>query len=207
MNKIFISIIAIMFVLTLAMPLYAQTDTTGTTPTDQTVTAPTTTATPPPPPPKAIKDRWQAAQEKAKNIRGEAKDKIKDLRQEQKTQVKQENQQMIITLAFCVGAAVDNRETALMTALVAYTAAVKTALQTRKDALKAAWTLTDAKAIKAAVKAAWTKFKQDHKIALEAKRKAVKLAWTTFEAERKVCGGIGKVTPVEEGGQGADAQL
>ena len=102
----------------------------------------------------------------------------------------------------CVAPAVDMRETALLAALDTYSATVKAALTARKDALKAAWSLTDPKALKAGVEAAWKTYREAHKTAMKIKKDAVKSAWKTYEEARKAC----KAPGVRED-KGADAQL
>ena len=87
-----------------------------------------------------------------------------------------------------MGAAVDKREAAVLTALDTNYTMVKTALTTRRAALAAAWAMTDKTARREALKAAWAAFRGTWKNGnhqLNADRKA---AWKQFKLERKTCG-------------------
>jgi hypothetical protein len=89
----------------------------------------------------------------------------------------------------CMATAIDARDTAIVTALGAYTTALTTDFQTRSTALKAAWTLTDAKARNAALKAAWKAFNTSSKADRKTYNTARKAAWTSFSAGAKTCKG------------------
>lgn len=89
----------------------------------------------------------------------------------------------------CMSSAVDKRDTAIVTAFDAFAASTKTALTTRKDALKAAWALTDTAQRQTALKAAWKTFTTSHKSAREAFRTAKKAAHQQFRTDAKTCKG------------------
>jgi hypothetical protein len=103
----------------------------------------------------------------------------------------------------CVSAAVDKRDTALISALGTFHTSVSAALTVRKDALKAAWVLTDVSAREAAVKAAWKAFGTSAREAKHAFRTAKKTAWKTFKTEARACGAAG----ADSSGESADNQI
>ncbi len=80
----------------------------------------------------------------------------------------------------CVSTAIDTRDSAIMAALSTYYTSVNASLQTRKDALKAAWLLTDTTARKAALKAAWATFKGTWKTSAKALNASRKKAWADY---------------------------
>ena len=103
----------------------------------------------------------------------------------------------------CMQNAVEKRDTAIMAGVDAYSAAVKTALMTRKDALKAAWALTDKTQRNAALKTAWTAFEGTWKKASAAMKTARNGAWTAFKTDSKAC----KQTGAEATGEMTDMKL
>lgn len=105
--------------------------------------------------------------------------------------------------ATCMQTAVEKRDTALMAGVDTYTASVKSALQVRKDAIKAAWALTDKTARNAANKAAWTAFQGTWRKASQAMKATKKTVWQTFRTEAKACGQTG----ADSSGEGIDAGL
>jgi hypothetical protein len=87
----------------------------------------------------------------------------------------------------CVKAAVEKRETAIITTVDTYTAAIKKSFKTRKAALLAAWTIIEQNERNIAIKVAFAQ----HRIA---KRSALKLyktqrssAWNQFIKTRIAC--------------------
>ncbi len=104
----------------------------------------------------------------------------------------------------CVAAAVDKRDMAMIAAWDKYSAAIKTALSARKDALKAAWALTDKKARNEAIRKAWNAYRDSVKAAKKTFRDERTAAWKQFRTDRRACG-------VREGtadeGQGQDSNL
>ena len=100
-------------------------------------------------------------------------------------------------------AAVEKRDTAIIAGVDTYTASVKAALQTRKDAIKAAWALTDKNARNNAIKAAWTAFQGTWKKTSQGMKATKKTAWQTFRADAKACGQTG----ADSSGEGMDAGL
>ncbi len=87
----------------------------------------------------------------------------------------------------CMQGAIEKRDSAIISAVDAYAAAVKAALQTRKDALKAAWAITDNARRNAALKAAWAAFNGTWKNARQALNEQRKAAWSAFKADAKAC--------------------
>lgn len=92
----------------------------------------------------------------------------------------------------CMVSAVDKRDTAIAAAWDTYAAAIKLALQTRKDALKAAWGISDRTQRRAAIKAAWDAYAKSRREARSAFNTARKNAWNQFYKDRKACRGQGE---------------
>ncbi len=90
--------------------------------------------------------------------------------------------------AQCMINAIDKRDNAIIAAVDASSASVKTALTARRDALKAAWALTDKTARRKALSEAWRKYGVDAKAARETLRKGKTDAWNQFYTDRKSCG-------------------
>ncbi len=103
----------------------------------------------------------------------------------------------------CMVSAVDKRDTAIIGAVDAFSTAVKTALETRRDALKAAWAISDKTQRNAALKAAWAGFQGTWKTASQALRTQKKDAWSAFNADAKQC----KQPGAEGGGQKMDVSI
>jgi hypothetical protein len=105
----------------------------------------------------------------------------------------------------CIQAAIEKRDTAIIAGLDTYAPAVKTALQTRKDELKAGWALTEKNARKTALKNAWKKYRESVRTARRTFRDAKRNAWKQFSTDRKAC----NAAPMSEDstGQGVDETL
>lgn len=88
----------------------------------------------------------------------------------------------------CMAAAVDKRETAILSGFDVFAAAVKNALGARKDALKTAWGNTDAKARKDAINKAWKTYGTAASKARKDWKSAVHTAWEQFRKDRNACG-------------------
>lgn len=103
----------------------------------------------------------------------------------------------------CVQTAVDKRETAIMAAFATFTTTVNSALTTRKNALHAAWAMTDSKARREAIKAAWSAFHNTWKGATKKLHSDRKAAWEQFRKDAKAC----RATDTGDSeGQDVDAQ-
>lgn len=100
----------------------------------------------------------------------------------------------------CMQTAVEKRETAIIAALVTYTNAWKTSLETRKTELNAAWGITNNKDRRNAINAAWKKFREARKEQRRAFRDARKSAWKQFKTDAKAC----KVQNLDQQGESAD---
>ncbi len=87
----------------------------------------------------------------------------------------------------CVLAAVGPRETAILASWNTYSAAIKAAYEKRATDLTAAWSITDKKARKTAIKKAWTDFKSSRKMARKTFNNERSNTWKTFEKARKAC--------------------
>ena len=116
----------------------------------------------------------------------ELKSRINDFKTEVKTEARVGKQATATDLA-CMQAAIEKRENALIAAVDANNAAWKASLTTRRDELIAAWKLTDSKARREAVKAAWKKFRDARKTQRETLRTARKNAWEQFKKDAKAC--------------------
>lgn len=87
----------------------------------------------------------------------------------------------------CVKNAIDKRDTAMIAAYDTLWATIKTALQTRRDALKMAWDMTDKSARNKAVADIWKAYNSAIKAARKAFKTARNTAWSQFSADRKAC--------------------
>lgn len=88
----------------------------------------------------------------------------------------------------CIQAAVDKREAAIIAAVDTYHSTVKTALETRRAALKAAWAIADRTQRRAAIKAAWDAFRGTWRTASNALHKTRRDAWKQYRTDRRACG-------------------
>lgn len=108
----------------------------------------------------------------------------------------------------CMQSAVEKRDNAIIAAFDAYSASVKTALTTRRDALKAAWGLTDRIQRRDAINAAWKAHRKARNDAFRTLRDARRAAWKQFRADAKTCKATGTSgTATEFSGEGVDATL
>lgn len=87
----------------------------------------------------------------------------------------------------CMQAAVDKRDSAIIVAWDAYSVSMKTALSTRKDALKAAWAKSAIAERRTALKAAWEAYRKATQTSRNALNKAKREAWNQFSKDRKAC--------------------
>lgn len=91
--------------------------------------------------------------------------------------------------AVCMQTAVVTRDTAVIAAVNAQSASWVNALEVRRDALKAAWAMTDATARKTAVRDAWKNYRNSRKEIREKFRSDRNAAWTQFKTDAKACRG------------------
>ena len=87
----------------------------------------------------------------------------------------------------CMQNAVVKRDNSVITSVGTYSSDVKRLLETRRDALRAAWIITDKKARKEALKTAWRGYDSNYKNTRKAFKKSKDGAWEMFRADRKVC--------------------
>ena len=85
----------------------------------------------------------------------------------------------------CMQTAVAKRDNAVIAALDKYHASWKLALETRRDALVAAWKLTDRTERWKALRKAWSEFYKQRLEARRVFRQERETAWKTFREERK----------------------
>lgn len=105
----------------------------------------------------------------------------------------------------CMSSAVDKRETAVITAFDTFSASMKTALTTRKDALKAGWMQSTTDGRRSALKTAWQAFQQSQNSARGTFRKSKQAAWKQYKVDAKAC----KANTADEGSaaEGSDVSL
>lgn len=89
----------------------------------------------------------------------------------------------------CMQIAVEKRDNAIITAWDKYTASVKSALETRKSALKSAWAITDKVQRVAAIRTAWSNYKSAIKTARKTWATEKRSAWQTWKTDAKTCKG------------------
>ncbi len=100
----------------------------------------------------------------------------------------------------CMQAATEKRDNAIIAAVDTHHAAIRTALETRRNALKNAWAITDKKQRRAALVSAWQVYRKSQREAAQAFRKSRQTVWGQFRKDRKSCG---KGTGVEDHGNEA----
>lgn len=105
----------------------------------------------------------------------------------------------------CMQAAVEKRDNAIIAAFDTFSVTVKSALTTRRDALKAAWGITDRAQRRAALRSAWSAFHVARRTAFRTFRSARHSAWVRFRADARACRG----TPAgeEPASEGSDLAL
>jgi hypothetical protein len=87
----------------------------------------------------------------------------------------------------CMKAAVGKRENSIVAAKAESFTALNATYAARRDALKAAWDKTDAKARRDAINDAWSKYRTSHKEVRAELRKDLGTAWSIFQTDRKAC--------------------
>ncbi len=107
----------------------------------------------------------------------------------------------------CIQSAIETRDTAIIAAFDKFHAAAKSALETRKTALKEAWAKPTWQERKTAVKAAWAAYSKALKEARTTFKQEKKDAWKQFHSNRVNC--KNKEVNKVEGGvkEGADGNL
>jgi hypothetical protein len=83
--------------------------------------------------------------------------------------------------------AVEKRENALLSAYDVLTGKIKTARETRKTDLLAAWSIQDPKERHTAIKTAWEKYRQAVKTATTEWNQSRKTTWIQFAQDAKNC--------------------
>ena len=107
----------------------------------------------------------------------------------------------------CMQAAVDKRDTAIIAAFDKYAASVKSALETRRSALKDAWGKPTPKERRAAIKAAWAAYRKSVRGARQQLNKDKRAVWKQFRLDAKACRPASADLGTESGGEGADQSL
>lgn len=88
----------------------------------------------------------------------------------------------------CVKTAVAKRESAVQTAFSVYSSSINGALSTRASELSAAWDIADIRQRRAAIAAAWAKYRTGRMSANKTLRQARLAVWQQFTVDRKACG-------------------
>lgn len=88
----------------------------------------------------------------------------------------------------CLKTAIDTRENAIISALDAFHVSLNAAHETRREALKSAWDKTEKQERRKALRDARKAFKLSGKSARTTLREARKDAWDQYKADAKVCG-------------------
>ena len=88
----------------------------------------------------------------------------------------------------CMITAVEKRDNAVITAWDTFSTTYKTALETRRDALKTAWADTNRNTRKASIRNAWKAFRNSKKSAWRTRKASIRSAWRQFKSERQTCG-------------------
>lgn len=180
MRKIFNAGIAVLTALSLTLPAFAEemSSSAAASESSSSVSSPAATSS------SAGKKQMQM-EEKMQKF--EEKQMQKEEKKMHKEERKQQNQADRAAAIICIGAAVDVREAAIATAWDTLSASGKTALQTRRDALKAAYAQADPAKVRQAVQAAWQAFALAHKSARIAFKEARMKLWMDFKTARKAC--------------------
>ncbi|MDO8466815.1 MAG: hypothetical protein Q7S83_01605 [bacterium] len=105
----------------------------------------------------------------------------------------------------CMQSAVVKRDDAIIAAAKVHSDSLIKALETRRDALKAAWGVTNPEERQKALKSAWDIFRSSKKRIVESWREVRKSAWRQFQVDRKACRVHGASD--DHVGEGIDANL
>jgi len=117
--------------------------------------------------------------------------KDKEEREKEREERKEERKlDRAVDLA-CMQNAVVKRDDKMIKAWDDKSIAIKTALTARRDALKSAWGITDAKVRAEALKKAWRDYRQTADKAHKAFKETKKSTWREFYKDRKECRGRG----------------
>ncbi|TSC82549.1 MAG: hypothetical protein G01um101419_555 [Parcubacteria group bacterium Gr01-1014_19] len=146
--------------------------------------------------------------EERKEMKEEKKEERKEAREEKKEERKETKKlrrELTDTERACMQAAVEKRDNSIIAAADKYHSELVKALQTRRDAIKAAWGLKDPTERQKALKAAWDAYHLAKKQIVKGWREARKAAWRQYYADRKACGEHAAVQ--DKGAEGSDADL
>lgn len=88
----------------------------------------------------------------------------------------------------CVHASIEKREQSLIAAHQIFNTTIIQALTTRADNLKTAWSKSENKERRAAIKLAHSNFKSSQSSSHQALRAARTNSWNTYESDMRACG-------------------
>lgn len=89
----------------------------------------------------------------------------------------------------CVQNAIDIRDTALANMVNDWSSSARNALETRREALKDSWSITEYKKRRIAQRKAWSDYKKTLHSMNAGKAKERSRAWKQFDHDRKLCKG------------------
>ncbi len=167
--------LAIVLLATSSLPVFAQEAVNTGTDSSNTVTTP----------PPATETGMDRKDRRNRNDGNEHKKNGKD-GNDRKDRKENSKDQTPVDLV-CMQTAVGTRDDAIIAALEIFHANVKTGLTARRDALKAAWAITDKDARKEAIKKAWAEFKGTWKNERKTLNDSKVASWKTFQESRKTC--------------------
>lgn len=107
----------------------------------------------------------------------------------------------------CMQIAVEKRDNAIITAWDQYIPKVKTSLEKRRDALKAAWAIEEKEARQQALMDAWKVYRSEVQKVRQDMRTGRQSAWKTFNTERKACKATASDMMGDRSNSGADGSL
>ncbi|MEK7654405.1 MAG: hypothetical protein AAB345_03990 [Patescibacteria group bacterium] len=129
----------------------------------------------------------------------------RDEKKEERREAKKARRELTDAQRACMQAAVEKRDNSVIAAADKYHAELVKALQTRRDALKAAWGMKDPAERQKALKSAWDAYHLAKKSIVKGWKEARKSAWRQYHVDRKACGE--HVNSQDRGDEGRDADL
>jgi hypothetical protein len=105
----------------------------------------------------------------------------------------------------CIQDAIDERDTSLAAMVNHWSSSVKSALETRREAEKTSWDISNYKERRFAQRKAWGDYGKTLRSSNAAKKKERIRAWKKFEHDRKECKGV--YSPEMATGSTYDANL
>lgn len=98
------------------------------------------------------------------------------------------NQAVSASALTCIQNAIENRDTAIISALNTFSTSMGSALTVRKNSLKNAWAIANYTERKNAIKTAWITWRTSARTIRQTFRNSKSSAWSTFKSARIACG-------------------